>query len=983
MDFLHRFDKAMVNIESSGYASTPSCQRLRHEVHFARLFAELFDQTKDEWNALILDAVEGFASTIADGRDFNIEEAVSKAESIMTPIGRAAKEYTIHCCGHAHIDMDWMWPFPETVSICHDTFSTVDKLMDEFPDFKFTQSQISVYEAMEKYSPEIFERIRQRIAEGRWEPAASQWVEGDKNMASGEILCRHLLYSKRYLNEKFGIPYDQVKIDWEPDTFGHAWSIPSILVRGGVTRYGYGRMAPDKWLFWWKAPDGSKVLSFFYNKLPGFGVDLPIDYLSSALVDFVKENGLKDFLTFYGVGDHGGGPTRQMIMKALEANTWPIFPNYKLATMDEYYSKVEAQDLSHLYVLDDEINFVFDGCWTSQTGIKHANRVSENVIPEVEALSIIVSRLFDAEYPSDNINEAWRLAMFNQFHDILPGSGIHATYIRAEGEFQEVQSITDMIRTRALKQIAQNVNTSGIFGIEPPRKGDGAGLGPGVGGGAGDLGMLGGISAWGAGSVEGDPFLVYNQMPYTRSGIVAARIWNREIPHNMISVRGPDGTSVAAQVIETGNYWLYHNYITVLFPANTVPGMGYRTYIVERDPAPAKQSGVSFTSPSVMENEHLKVEFDLKSGGILHLVDKATGYDFVPNGEIMGVLEYCHEAANPMSSWTIGPIMSVTKLIDEGKKIDRWQGIDLPCEGGLPFSFARTENPFPPTEYPQNGPYRCALRFGRDVKSSRIWVEVGLDAGSRMIDYRVIADWHEIGTPSLGVPMLRIAFPISISDTKATYEIPFATIERNPDGREVPSLRWADLSGAKINAEGQCGITLVNADKYGHNADANVLRLTLIRSSFNPDPVPEVKRHDIRFGIAIHDGMCNVSDAVKEGASFNLPMSVLSTDIHTGDLPGEMGFVEELTPNVKVSALKKAEDSDAIIVRLYETSGIGTEGAVRLSNLSVLNASVQEVDVIETPIGTSAARMDGDVLRVTLPAHGIMTVKIELGDKSL
>lgn len=976
MSFIKKYDDLIVRIESSKVSSTPACKRLMHEIHFAQMFSELFPDTNNEWNNLIIKAMEEFADTIERGGAYDLEKAVCKAESVMAPIGTAAKEYNIHCCGHAHIDMDWMWPFPETVSICHDTFSTVDKLMDEFPDFKFSQSQVSVYDAMEKYSPEIFERIKQRIAEGRWEPLATQWVEGDKNMASGEILCRHLLYSKRYMNKKFGIPYDQVKITWEPDTFGHAWSLPSILSRGGVTRYGYGRMAPDKWLFWWKAPDGSKLLSFFYNKLPAFSVDVPIDHLSNSIVDYIKENGLKDFLTFYGVGDHGGGPTRQMIMKILEADSWPIFPNYKLSTMDEYFSAVEAQNLDHLFVLDDEINFVFDGCWTSESSIKHANRVSENVIPEVEALSVIASRISDFQYPSEKLEEAWQMAMFNQFHDILPGSGIHATYRRAEGQFQEIQTITNMIRARALKQLARKANTSKTFGIDPPTGSQGEGVGPGIGGGAGDLGTMGGVSAWGAGSVTGDPFIIYNQMPFARSEMAAARVWNKDIPHDKITVRGSDGTSVAGQVIETGNYWLYHNYITVLFPAANVPGMGYKTYIIERDPAPNVQKGVSFTSPSVMENEYLKVELDMKSGGIVHMIDKETGYDYVAENEMMGILEYCHEAANPMSSWTIGPLMSAEKLIDEGKLIDRWQGFDLPCKGGLPFSFGRTENPFPPTEYPQKGPYRCSARFGRDVKNSRVWVEIGLNANSRMVDFRVIADWREIGTPELGVPMLRIAFPTRISDTKGTYEIPFGSIERKPDGREVPALKWADLSGSKINADGKCGITMVNADKYGHNANDNTLRLTLIRSSFNPDPVPEVKRHDIRFAIIAHDGECNVSNAINEGAAFNLPMSILSTDIHTGDLPGEMGFVEELTPNVKVASVKKAEDSDAIIVRLFESAGIETVGEVRISGLAVENASVQEVDIIESQLQVSSASMDGDVLKVKLPAHGIATVKI-------
>ncbi|MHB1000670.1 MAG: alpha-mannosidase [Armatimonadota bacterium] len=976
MDFIRQLDKLVVEIKGSKFGNTPQCERLISEINFARMFSEVFPDKKAEWEGIIIKASESLRDKLTGGGCFDLDQVMAETEGIMAPIGNVAKEYTIHCCGHAHIDMDWMWPWPETVSICHDTFTTVNKLMDEYPDFKFTQSQISVYAAMEELCPEVFEMIKKRIAEGRWEPAATMWVEGDKNIASGEILCRHLLYSKRYLKEKFDIPYDEIKIDWEPDTFGHAWTLPTILNKGGVTRYGYGRMAPDKWLFWWKAPDGSKVLSFYYSKLPGFSVDLPMDHLTTSLVDYVKENGLKDFMTFYGVGDHGGGPTRQMLMKALEADSRPIYPNFKLSTMDAYYSAVEAQDLSHLYVQDDEINFVFDGCYTSESSVKLANRVSENVLPEVEALSLIAGYAAKFPYPTALVNKAWRMAMFNQFHDILPGSGIRATYMRAEGQFQEIQSIADTIRTRAMRQLAMQIDTSKAFDIEPPTGNMGAGVGAGIGGGAGDLGLPGGVSAYGAGSVIGDPFVVYNQMPFPRTEMVAARVWNKDVPPNMVSVRSDDGKVVMGQVIESGNYWLYHNYITVVFPAEQVPGLGYRTYIIERDPTPPINEGVKFTSPDVMENEYLRVEFDNRSGGIRHLIDKATGYDYVPENELMGVLEYCHEAAQGMSSWTIGQIMSIEKITEEGLRIKRWEGYDMGPDGGLPWSFARTENPFPPTDFPVQGPHRCMAKFGHKVKNSKVWVEVGLNAGSRMIDFRVVADWREIGTPATGVPMLRIAFPTSMVDTKGTYEIPFGSIERPSNGQEVPALKWADLSGKKVGADGECGITMVNSYKYGHNADDNTFRLTLIRSSFNPDPVPEVSRHDIRLAIIPHDGPCDVSQAAREGAAFNQQMVVVSTDIHEGTLDSTKGFVEVLTPNVMVASVKKAEDSEALIVRLYETEGKETEAQVRITDLAALNSPAREVDIIEQPMDSSTAKMDGDILKVNLPAHGMTTVMV-------
>lgn len=379
--------------------------------------------------------------------------------------------------------------------------------------------------------------------------------------------------------------------------------------------------------------------------------------------------------------------------------------------------------------------------------------------------------------------------------------------------------------------------------------------------------------------------------------------------------------------------------------------------------------------PGIMENEYLRVEFDFPSGGIKHLIDKETGYDYVPEGELMGVLEYCQEAANPMSSWTIGQIQSVEKL-DNGLRINRWEGVDMPVDGGLPFSFARTENPFPPTDYPQAGPYRCQVRMGHKIKNSKVWVEIGLNAGSRMVDFRVVTDWREVGTPATGVPMLRIAFPTNIVDTKGTYEIPFASIERPSNGQEVPALKWADLSGNKVGSEGTCGITMVNSHKYGHNADGNTLRLTLVRSSFNPDPIPEIKRHDMKLAIIPHEGPCNTAEAVREGAAFNLPMTVVSTTVHEGDLPSTKGFVEVLTPNAMVASVKKAEDSDAVVVRVYETEGKDVEAEIRLRDIVKPGSKAVEVDLVEQPLAESNATMDGDVIKVKLTAHGIATVLV-------
>ncbi len=952
MAFPESLDSTLRGISETEMGATPMVQRIRQEIDFAKAFVDLYPDNKNKWQNLILKAAGIVKDRLSAGGAIDLAAVIGEAEEIMAPIGAEAKTYTVHCCGHAHIDMNWLWPWQETISVTHDTFKTVDRLMDEFPDFKFSQSQASTYIGMEEFCPEIFETIKKRIDEGRWEPTASMWVEGDKNMAAGEIICRHMLYTRRYFNERFGLPYDAIKIDWECDTFGHPHTLPGILNRGGVTRYYFHRTGPQKWLYWWQSPDGSRVLAF-RDKLGYNGAIVP--EIIPWLVDYAKETGLKDWMFMYGVGDHGGGPTRRDLMRAAELNSWPIYPTIKLSTTDEFYSTVEKQ-ADKIPVVDGELNFVFEGCYTSQSNIKRANRVSENILPEVEAISLVAGAAAGFPYPVDQVRKGWRMAMFNQFHDILPGSGIHATYEYAQGLFQEIQAIAGAVRTRALRQLAAKIDTSKASGIEPPTGNMGAGLGDSAGAGAGDPGIPGGVSAYAVGATFAEPVVVFNQLAFPRSEMVYAKVWNKEFPHDRIAVHDENGNVTSGQVVGQGGYW-GHNFITVAFPAADVPATGYKVYTIDRVATPVSTEGVKLTqkgeqftsgvSPVTMENEFLSVEIDPPSGAIKHLIDKSTGYDYVPEGQLLGVLEHVHEISKGMTAWTIGKIDRVDVLSQDG---------DL--------------------NVGQRGPHRASVVTKRKVGDSTVSVEIGLNAGSPMVDFAVQVHWVEIGTPEKGIPQLRIAFPTRISDPKATYEIPFGSIRRPANGQEVPALKWADLSGDRIGAKGSCGITMVNADKYGHNADENTLRLTLLRSSFDPDPIPETGDHTIRLAIIPHDGPVSVSTAMRQGAAFGLPMNVASTDIHKGTLPPSKGFAEVLTPNVMPAAIKKAEDSDALIVRVYEVEGKDTEARIRLTDLVKPGTPARQVDLMEQPLPKLKAKMEGDTLVVKVPAYGIASVMV-------
>lgn len=968
MGFAEDLDGALRAADAASGASRELVTRFIAEAKFAAELAETNPAKKAGWQKLILKAASTFAGATAKGA--SARRALQQAEDILSPLAKAAKRYTIHCVGHAHIDMNWMWNWPETVAVTHDTFTTVDRLMDEFPTFRFSQSQASVYRIMKDYLPELYERVKRRIAEGRWEVTASTWVEGDKNLASGEIMCRHLLATRRFVKEEFGLDYGAVLIDWECDTFGHAATVPTILAAGGVRRYYLHRASHGPMLFWWQGKDGSRVLVFDDDERAYNG--RINENITAGLFQFERETGLRDYLFVYGVGDHGGGPTRRDLTNALALDAWPIFPNIRLSATEEFYSIAEkkAKDLP---VIDRELNCVFEGCYTAQSRIKEANRRSENALVEAEAFALLGRGLVGMPYPAESLAKAWRHAMFNQFHDILPGSGVRATVEFARGLFQEILARTSMVKTRALRAIAACVDTLASCRCgEVPRGGPGAAVGVGLGAGAGEGAEGGAVSRRGAGGVSCDPFVVFNPSPHVRTEVVVARIWDRTWKTGEIVVTDDAGVVFPAQVLRRGNYW-GHEFIETAFPAKEVPGLGYRSYGIAPAAKPPEGAGTVTGAGGIIENEFFRLEVESASGAVVHLIDKRTGIDFVPAGSRLGLLEYLLETPHAASSWNMGQVMKTVPLVQGGRM-----------------------------DVTESGPWRSSIRTRQKWNDSTLAVTVSLASGVPRVDFELEVNWLERGGPEIGVPVLKVAFPFALGETRATYECPGGFVSRPTNPREVsswtirssgfyfspdepfeanpaevPAQRWADLTGVHQGTKEPAGAVLLNDSKYGHSARGNVLCLSLLRSSYEPDPLPELGRHVIRFALRPHVGKWTVSDSTREGAAFNLPLNAVGTTLQKGTLPPRKGFAEVLTPNVLLSGMKKAEDGEALIVRLWEMEGKGTTARMRLdATLAPPDATSVQTDLLERPLKESTARMKAGVLSVKVPAFGIVTVRI-------
>ena len=305
--------------------------RLRSEIKMAKWMAG-----RDPGNAVWANALAEAQRDIT-GTDIatTAVSLVERVESALKPFSNTAKKFKVHCIGHAHIDMNWMWGWPETVMSTLDSFRTVLALMEEFPSFKFSQSQVSVYEITRQFDPELFMRISERIKEGRWEVTATHWVENDMNLVSGEALVRHLLQARSYTKEHFGLSPEDADICWVPDSFGHSATQPNYLVRGGIRRVylhrpGYEKQ-PVPEAFWWVGTDGSRVI-VKNDQRRAYNCVIEPNTMFDSMRMMEEGHGIKISQVVYGVGDHGGGPTRRDLLMLEEMNSWPVFPTLEFST---------------------------------------------------------------------------------------------------------------------------------------------------------------------------------------------------------------------------------------------------------------------------------------------------------------------------------------------------------------------------------------------------------------------------------------------------------------------------------------------------------------------------------------------------------------------------------------------------------------------------------------------------------------------------
>ncbi len=934
--------------------------RLETELHFAESFLEIYPDTKCQTEVKTARAfmIEHSASLSSD----TIEGFISDCENLLEKTSALAKSITIHFVAHSHIDMNWIWRYDETVAITHDTFATILKLMDRFPDFTFSQSQASVYKIVEQYHPAMLEEIKKRVKEGRWEVSSVTWVEADKNMASGESQVRHILYTKRYFKELFGMDYDDMVLDFEPDTFGHSINVPSILSKAKVRYYYHCRGFAGQKLYRWQATDGSSIICYF-EKDDWYNYEVTPEAVVTSAIKELKETGLKDILRVYGVGNHGGGPTIRDIENIKGMSSWPVFPTIKFSTYTNYFKKVDDSG-KDLPIIKGEHNYVFTGCYTSQSEIKKANRYGEKNLMEAELFSSIAHRVVPGfSYPAKNVTEAWERLLFNQFHDTLPGSSRWEMKEYAMCKYQELMAGASSAKKEALSAIAGSINIAGILkavGIETRGYCDNA-----LGAGAGFWQDSKGISSPSTDDTSYRLFTVFNPSPFERSECVEVVLWDMNIEGTLI-VRDYHGYEVGCQIIEDKGQYYGHTFKKILFEAVGIPPLGYKTFVVYEDPArhisPAAMDELGGSArkekPSVyiIENNLLRIEFDIQRGAIKSLILKESNMELVIQGKPLALFRIIDEAPllGCMTAWLIGDYAKIT-----------------PIEG-VKFLLPRAIM----------GPLRNGISWTCDVRDSRITTEIYVDKGSSTVHIDCKCDWAEVGKEKSFVPQLNIVSPLSVDNSTRLFEVPFGVVKRDIENMDVPVLRWADISGMFKGSDRTVGLTVVTDSKYGFRGGKDFLAVSLIRSSYDPDPYPEVGEHKFSISIIPHIGPCDKGKVYRDAITLDQPLIVLQSHPCAGNLPPEASFMEIKNKNVILSAFKKQEDGNSLIIRLYEVEGVDTEAEIKFASVLFKDGvTVTEADLMERKIGTTILSRNG-MVKYSVPANGLVTLAVELAPKT-
>ena len=916
-----------VNLPIDAAPGRPSPNDTRQELLSAAMLLPSLAKNGEERTQMVDEAAKSIdLSALQRGDQQAFDLSLRKSSDLLALLKPIFQQATYHLTGNSHIDAAWLWPWTDSIDAIRRTWGTALQLMKEYPDYTFTQSaaQYNVWMA-EKY-PALNDEIKARIKEGRWEILGGMWVEPDLNMPDGESIVRQLLIGTRTFKQLYGV---DVHIGWNPDSFGYNWQLPQIYKRAGIDFFVTQKLTwndtnvlPLK-LFWWQSPDGSKVLTYFPRNYDNDNFNP--DRLATDLVaarDYAP--GLLQMMDLFGIGDHGGGASRYMLD---QADHWRqpdrIIPQMKLGTAQSF----------------------FDG-----------------VVPEIDGTSPVwnySSLASDQAHLGPSAGQkihipTWNDELYLEFHrgtfttqaqhkqllrkseqSVLDAEKLAALSWLSGGSYPQ-DLLNDAWKKILFNQFHDLAAGSGVAQIYKDAERDFAEARRETNEATSDA--LRRIQAEvNTGTAPGVPIFIFNSLAWPRSGDVQLEV---EMPSPVpqgVYVLDSQQNVLPSEVLSQDSRT---NTIKLLLRVHDVPSFGYEVVRV----LPGKRRALTdlHVSGLQMENSFLRVSVDPRTGCLTSIFDKKARFEALASGSCGNELIAFQDTPKTYDAWNID-----ADFVKNFTRLDQADSVTVV----------------------DNSPLRAAIRVRRHFQSSTFIQDYVLYSGSDELEVRNDFDWHENHV------LLKAAFPVSASRNNATYEIPYGSIER-PTTRnnsweqakfEVPALRWADLGNE------QHGFSLINESKYGYDAVGNVLRLSLLRSPTWPDPEADRGPQHFRYWLYPHAGSWKQALTPRRGYESNYELLARQVGPHSGQLSMSHSFLNVDAENVVLTAAKKSEDGDDLVLRLYEWMG-------KESNVTVTVPegveSAFKINLLEKADDSQPLAVSANHIVVSVRPYEIVTLRV-------
>ncbi len=793
----------------------------------------------------------------------------------------------ISAIGHTHIDVAWLWRYKHTREKAIRSFATVLNLMEKYPEYIFLQSQPQLYEFVKEDNPALYEKIKEKIREGRWEPEGSMWVEADCNLTSGESLVRQILTGKKFFREEFGADN---KILWLPDVFGYSWALPQILKKSGIEVFMTTKISWNEYnkfpydTFFWKGIDGTEILTHFitipsYGEIPSWHqtyngiLDAPSVF--GIWEEYTEKEWNTELLFSYGYGDGGGGVNREMLENRRALEKIKPAPTVSTERASEYFKRLLKR--AEEEKLKDPVGMLFEkkgkiatwdgelylelhrGTYTSQAFVKKNNRKLELLYRNIEILSVIktLEKGDINYYPKKKINEGWKIILRNQFHDVLPGSSISNVYEDVKGEYEKAYRIAgDVLKSIGLNDKKTKNKSTPVKTIS---------------------------------------LKVANTANWKRKGLIFLKGFSPSNPPiNPDTQITKDGMYIYIDGIEG----LSEKKIDVIPDTDNLPD-------TLSENLNGKTLPFTFTrEKNSLETPLYHIKWD-NSGRLISIYDKKLKREVIKTGERGNRLILFEDKPINFDAWDINIYYR-----EKPEEISNCTSIELTTMGKL----------------------FCDIEFQWEFGNSTIKQKIRTYTHTRRIDFITTVNWHE------KQKLLRVYFPTNIRATEATYDIQFGNVKRPTNSNtswdaakfEVVGHQWADIS------EREFGVALLNDSKYGYAVKNGTLSLSLLRSTTSPDPKADIGEHRFTYSLFPHPGDWFHGGVHREAWDLNDPLLLFfipdttpTVDNHNRHSEKQLFKIEG--NNIHVDAVKQEEDSNSkddpgkklfpVILRFHEYSG--------------------------------------------------------------